>query len=78
MSRNWVVEKLSLCITYNSDVEKARKLIKKIGLELAEDPELKAITIEPLKMKGVEDFGDYGINLKLNQNQRTASAVAPS
>ena len=65
MSRDWVVEKLSLTITYDSDLEKARKLIKKIGLELAEDSELKAITIEPLKMQGVEEFGDYGIKLTL-------------
>ena len=65
MSRDWVIEKLSLTITYDSDLEKARKLIKKIGLELAEDSELKAITIEPLKMQGVEEFGDYGIKLTL-------------
>ena len=65
MSRDWVIEKLSLTITYDSDLEKARKLIKKIGLELAEDPELKAITIEPLKMQGVEDFADLGIKLTL-------------
>src|SRR5262249_8056076 len=48
-----------------SDLEKARKLIKKIGIELAEDSELKAITIEPLKMQGVEEFGDSGIKLTL-------------
>src|SRR6185436_5863324 len=76
MSRDWVIEKLSLSITYDSDVEKARKLIKKIGLELAEDPELKAITIEPLKMQGVEDFGDYGINLKLKLKTKPGQQFA--
>ena len=65
MSRDWVIEKLKLTITYDSDVEKARKVIKRIGLELAEDPELKFVTLEPLKMQGVEDFGDYGVVLKL-------------
>lgn len=65
MSRDWVIEKLKLTITYDSDVEKARKVIKKIGLELAEDPELKSVTIEPLKMQGVADFGDYGVVLIL-------------
>jgi small-conductance mechanosensitive channel len=76
MSRDWVIEKLSLTVTYDSDVEKARKLIKKIGLELAEDPELKAITIEPLKMQGVEDFGDYGINLKLKLKTKPGQQFA--
>ncbi|MFO0990980.1 MAG: mechanosensitive ion channel family protein [Hyphomicrobiales bacterium] len=65
MSRDWVIEKLRLTITYDSDVEKARKIIKRIGLELAEDPDLKSVTIEPLKMQGVEDFGDYGVVLTL-------------
>jgi small-conductance mechanosensitive channel len=65
MSRDWVIEKLRLTITYDSDVEKARKIIKRIGLELAEDPDLKLVTIEPLKMQGVEDFGDYGVVLTL-------------
>ena len=65
MSRDWVIEKLRLTVTYDSDVEKARKIIKRIGLELAEDPDLKSVTLEPLKMQGVEDFGDYGVVLTL-------------
>lgn len=76
MSRDWVIEKLSLTITYDSDLEKARKLIKKIGLELAEDPELKAITIEPLKMQGVEDFGEYGIKLTLKLKTKPGEQAA--
>jgi len=63
MSRDWVIDKFRISVTYDSDVEKARKLTKKIGLELMEDPELGPMFIEPLKMKGVEEFGDYGIVL---------------
>ena len=37
MSRDWVIDKLMVGITYDSDIEKARKLIKQIGLELAEE-----------------------------------------
>jgi small-conductance mechanosensitive channel len=76
MSRDWVIEKLSLTITYDSDLEKVRKLIKKIGLELAEDPELKAITIEPLKMKGVEEFGEYGVKLRLKLKTKPGQQAA--
>jgi len=65
MSRDWVIEKIVLSITYDSDVDKARKIIKKIGLELAEDPEFKDSTIDPLKMQGVENFGDYAIQIRL-------------
>ena len=37
-------------MTYDSDLEKARKLIKQIGLELQQDPEFAPLIIEPLKM----------------------------
>src|SRR5204863_2254230 len=37
MSRDWVIEKLQIGVTYDSDLEKARKLIKQIGKELFED-----------------------------------------
>jgi len=37
-------------VTCDSDLEKARKLIKQIGLELQQDPEFGPNIIEPLKM----------------------------
>jgi small-conductance mechanosensitive channel len=64
-SRDWVIDKLTIGITYDSDIEKARKLIKKIGQELAADPELAPKTIEPLKMQGVEQFGDFAIQIRM-------------
>lgn len=65
MSRDWVMDKMALSITYDSDVDLARRLIKKIGQELAADPEFAADTIEPLKMQGVDSFGDSGIDLRM-------------
>jgi small-conductance mechanosensitive channel len=70
MSRDWVVDKLLIGITYDSDIEKARKIIKKIGLELAEDPEFKPDVIEPLKMQGVEAFGDFAVQLRLKMKTK--------
>lgn len=64
MSRDWVIEKMTIGVTHDSDVELARKLIKQIGLELAEDPEFAANTIEPLKMQGIDSFGEYSILLR--------------
>jgi len=63
MSRDWVVDKLSVGITYDSDIERARKLIKQIGLELAQDPEFAPVTLQPLKMQGVNALGDYAVEL---------------
>jgi small-conductance mechanosensitive channel len=65
MSRDWVIDKMSIGITYDSDIEKARKLIKQIGKDLAADPEHAPHIIEPLKMQGVEQFGDFAIQIRM-------------
>ncbi|MBD9496378.1 mechanosensitive ion channel family protein [Ensifer sp. ENS01] len=65
MSRDWVVEKLTVTVGYDTDVEKARKIIKKIGQELLVDPEFAAITIQPLKMQGIDSLGDSGLILRM-------------
>ena len=39
MSRDWVIDKMTIGVTYDSDVDKAKKLIKDIGKQLAADPE---------------------------------------
>jgi small-conductance mechanosensitive channel len=65
MSRDWVIDKMMIGITYDSDIEKARKLIKQIGKDLAADPEYAPNIIEPLKMQGVEQFGEFAIQIRL-------------
>ena len=65
MSRDWVIDKLSIGVTYDTDLEKARKLIKEIGKQLAANPEFAPHIIEPLKMQGVESFGDYKIEIRM-------------
>ncbi|WP_332303236.1 mechanosensitive ion channel family protein [Rhizobium sp. GR12] len=61
MSRDWSKIKFSVTVPYDTDIEKARKIGKAIGQELLSDSELGPLFIEPLKMKGVEEFGEYGI-----------------
>jgi small-conductance mechanosensitive channel len=65
MSRDWVIDKFSINVGYDTDVEKARKIVKKIGQQFAEDPEYAPHFIEPIKMQGVQNFGDYGIELRM-------------
>ncbi len=65
MSRDWVIDKMTVGVTYDSDIGKAKKIIKQIGKDLAQDPELGPNIIEPLKMQGVEAFGDYAIELRM-------------
>ena len=65
MSRDWVIDKFSINVGYDTDIEKARKIIKKIGQQFADDPEYKPHIIEPLKMQGVQNFGDFGIEIRM-------------
>jgi small-conductance mechanosensitive channel len=64
MSRDWVIDKIAIGVTYDSDLEKARKLIKQIGLELQKDPEFAPLILEPLKMQGVDELGDYAFTIR--------------
>ena len=63
-SRDWVIDKISIGVTYDSDLEKARKLIKQIGLELQKDPEFAPLILEPLKMQGVDNLGDFAVQIR--------------
>jgi small-conductance mechanosensitive channel len=70
MSRDWAIEKLTIGVTYDTDIDKARKIIKKVGQELKADPELAAGILEPLKMQGVQAFGDFAVQLRMKMMTR--------
>jgi len=70
MSRDWGVVKFRISVSYEIDVEQVRKLTKKIGVTLMDDPELGPLFIESLKMKGLEEFGEYGMNLSFGMTLR--------
>ncbi|WP_457580586.1 mechanosensitive ion channel family protein [Ensifer canadensis] len=63
MSRDWVIDKFMINVSYEADIAKVKKVVKGIGAALLDDPELGPMIIETVKMKGVESFGDYGITL---------------
>lgn len=65
MSRDWVIDKMVISVAYGSDFDKAKKIVKQIGRELAEDPDLGPDILEPLKMQGVEGFGDFGVDIRI-------------
>ncbi|HEY3912817.1 MAG TPA: mechanosensitive ion channel family protein [Stellaceae bacterium] len=65
MSRDWVIDKMTIGITYDSDIELARKLIKQIGLDLANNPDFAPVMLQPLKMQGVDAFGDYAVQIRM-------------
>jgi small-conductance mechanosensitive channel len=65
LSRDWVIDKITIGVTYDTDLDKVRKIVKEIGKALAADEELSPHIIEPLKMQGVEQMGEFAIQLRL-------------
>ncbi len=63
-SRDWVVEKLDFRLTYDTDITKVKKIIKRIGQELAADAELGPQIIQPLKSQGVLAMEDSALLVK--------------
>ena len=64
-SRDWVMMKLPLRVTYDTDVEKVRKLIKKLGQRLLEDPVIGQDFIQPLKSQGVIEMQDSAMIIRV-------------
>lgn len=64
-SRDWVIMKLPLRVTYDTDVEKVRKLIKKLGQELLSDPVIGENFIQPLKSQGVIEMQDSAMIIRV-------------
>lgn len=75
-SRDYAVDKFLITVTYDTDLEKAGQLIKQVGEQLMEDPELAPAIIEPLKMQAVGDFGTYGIQLRLKTTTKPGYQTA--
>lgn len=64
-SRDWAMMKLKLRLTYDTDVEKVRKLIKNLGKELEADPEIGGKFVQPLKSQGVYAMEDSAMIIRV-------------
>ena len=57
-SRDWAIMKLEMRVPFDTDMEKLRKIVKKVGTEMMADPEYGANFIQPLKSQGVHRMDD--------------------
>lgn len=65
MSRDWVIDKIMVAITYDSDLAAVKRVVKQVSREMSVDPELGRMIIEPLKSQGIAAFADSGIQVRL-------------
>lgn len=69
-SRDWVIMKLPLRLTYDTDVNKVNKLIKNLGKELLNDEQIGKSFLEPLKSQGVYMMEDSAMIIRVKFKTR--------
>jgi small-conductance mechanosensitive channel len=69
-SRDWVIDKTMIGVTYDTDLGRVKRIVKEIGQKLLDDPEFAPNILETFKMQGVEQFGDFAVQLQLKMMTR--------
>jgi small-conductance mechanosensitive channel len=64
-SRDWVMMMMPLRLTYDTDSEMVRKMIKKLGEEMKTDPVLGPMFLQPLKSQGVIQMEDSAMIMRV-------------
>lgn len=59
-SRDWAIMKLRFRVSFDADLEKVRKIMKTVGKDLLENPEIAEDFLQPFKSQGVLEVDDYG------------------
>lgn len=60
-SRDWVIMKLRFTVPFDTDLNKVKKIFKKIGAEMMEVPEFAEDFMQPFKSQGVLEVDDVGM-----------------
>lgn len=69
-SRDWTTVKFNLRLQIDTDIEKVRKTVKQIGVEMMKEPELATELLQPLKMQGVTEIDPQGLVVRLKFTAR--------
>ena len=64
-SRDWAIVKLELRVPFETDLEKLRKLVKRVGVELMADPTYGPNFIQPVKSQGVHHMDDSSFIIRV-------------
>jgi small-conductance mechanosensitive channel len=64
-SRDYIITKLDFRVRYDTDVDKVRKIIKKINLEIENDEEMGPVMLDKLKSQGVRELDDSAMIMRV-------------
>jgi small-conductance mechanosensitive channel len=63
--RGGIVVKFSLQFPYDTNIDKVRKVIKKVGQQMLLEPEFKDDILKPVKSQGVREVGDSVMTIRV-------------
>lgn len=55
---------IDINVSYDTDLEKAREVINRVGVEQAADEQWQAVVLEPIQFLRVDSFNDFSVTLK--------------
>jgi len=64
-SRDYIVSKLDFRVRYDTNVDKVRKIIKKINKKIMKDPEMGPVMLDKLKSQGVRELDDSAMIMRV-------------
>ncbi len=65
LSRDYIITKLDFRVRYDTDVDKVRKIIKKINKKLAADPEIAKVLLSKVKSQGIRELDDSAMIMRV-------------
>jgi small-conductance mechanosensitive channel len=63
-SRDWAIMKFELRVSFETDIDMVRKIIKQIGIDMKEDPAFAPLILAPLKSQGVNRMDDSALIIR--------------
>ena len=64
-SRDYIITKLDFRVRYDTDVDKVRKIIKKINVEIENDEEMGPVMLDKIKSQGVRELDDSAMIMRV-------------
>ena len=64
-SRDYIITKLDFRVRYDADLEKIRKIIKKINKELMQDEGIKRVMLSDIRSQGIREIQDSAMIMRV-------------
>ena len=76
LSRDWVIDKITFNVPFDTDVAKVKKIVKQVSAEIMADPALARGILEPIKSQGVYAMNDFAMQIRVKFKARPGGQFA--